>query len=65
MPVEELALLFREAGIEVQCAPEGVQEAIEMAELLAGPRGVVVATGSMFVAAEAIRVRTPAGSARG
>ena len=61
MPMEQLAEAFRGAGMEVRCALGGVAEAVEMAAQLAGPKGVVVATGSMFVAADAIQAAQRAG----
>lgn len=46
-----LARAFEARGLEVHRA-EGVTEAIEMARSLVGPEDLILATGSLFVAAE-------------
>ena len=54
MLLADLETSFIQAGLRVQCAEDGVAAAVEKAKDMVGSQGIVIATGSMFVAADAI-----------
>jgi dihydrofolate synthase/folylpolyglutamate synthase len=51
---QEFASALEEARICVSGVSESTREALELARRLAGPSGAIIATGSLFVAAEVI-----------
>jgi len=55
MPLHELSVAFEASSIEVSSSHEDSAVALDLALDAAGPAGVVIATGSMFLAAEAIQ----------
>lgn len=61
MDTDKIVKAFGERGLAAETAPN-VGEAIGRAKNLAGPNGMVVVTGSLFVVGEALKIlRPPAG----
>ena len=57
VPPKELAKLFKARGLSKAVEATSVREAVDWAKDLAGPDGMVLGTGSLFVAAEVLEGR--------